>query len=148
MPLTVATLALAISAALSTGAPSAAANTIATSTPPQTVSGYVAQYFANEPIMISIAACESHDRQFDTNGNVYRGEVNHQDVGVMQINEHYHLTESQSLGYDIYTIQGNTAFAQYLYEKEGTAPWDSSSGCWDPSKSKPSSNTALATIAK
>jgi hypothetical protein len=148
MPLTVATIALALSAAFSTPTASASTIPVATSTPPQTVSQYVVDYFADEPIMIAIASCESHDRQFDTDGNVYRGEVNHQDVGVMQVNEHYHLKESQDLGYDIYSLAGNTAFAQYLYQKEGTAPWDSSSACWDKSKESPTTSTALATIAK
>ncbi len=91
---------------------------------------YIRQYFADEPIMIQIAKCESHFRQLDKNGDIHRGVVNDQDVGVMQINEHYHLDEATSTGYDIYTIEGNTAFARKLYEKEGTQPWSSSKACW------------------
>lgn len=137
MPLTVG-LALAVSAALNTNAPAA----VVPMPQAQTVQQYVQTYFAQEPIMIAIASCESHDRQYDTKGSVYRGEQNHQDVGVMQINEHYHLKTSQELGLDIYTIQGNVAYAQYLYEKEGTAPWVSSSPCW--SKSEAAKALALA----
>jgi len=48
----------------------------------------------------------------------------------MQINELYHADEAKALGYDIYTIQGNVAFARYLYDKQGTKPWMSSSACW------------------
>ena len=91
---------------------------------------YVRQYFADEPIMIQIARCESHFRQLDPNGDIHRGVVNNQDVGVMQINEYYHLAEAKKANYNIYTVEGNTAFARALYEKEGTAPWSSSEACW------------------
>ena len=91
---------------------------------------YVRNYFADEPIMIHIAACESHFRQLDKDGSVHRGVVNSADVGVMQINEHYHLDEAIKGNYNIYTLEGNTAFARALYEKEGTQPWSSSKPCW------------------
>lgn len=97
---------------------------------PANVKRYVADYFSDIPILADVAACESHDRQVDKNGNVIRGEVNHYDVGVMQINELYHADEAKALGYDIYTIEGNVAFARYLYDKQGTKPWMSSSPCW------------------
>ncbi|MEI7719932.1 MAG: hypothetical protein WCI89_01850 [bacterium] len=99
----------------------------------QTVKETVAAYFADVPIMVAISSCESHFRQYDVSGSVYRGEQNHQDVGVMQINEHYHLDVSKKLGYDIYTTEGNMAYARFLYEQEGVAPWMSSSPCWQRS---------------
>lgn len=91
---------------------------------------YVRQYFSDIPIMIQIAKCESRFRQLDPNGEVHRGDVNSADVGVMQINEHYHLSQSVEKNYNIYTLEGNTAYARYLYEKEGTTPWNSSKICW------------------
>ena len=100
----------------------------------QNVSRFVSDYFADIPILARIALCESRDRQYDSNGNVLRGEKNKHDVGVMQINELYHLDDSTNFGADIYTIQGNVAFARHLYEKQGAKPWMSSSACW----SKPS----------
>ncbi len=90
----------------------------------------VSQYFDDLQIMIDIARCESHFRQVDMKGNIFRGEKNRFDVGVMQINESYHLKESKKLGYDIYTLEGNMAYARYLYEKEGARPWLASSQCW------------------
>jgi hypothetical protein len=48
----------------------------------------------------------------------------------MQINEHYHSATAAKLGLDLYTIQGNVAYARYLYDKQGTAPWSSSQPCW------------------
>ncbi len=91
---------------------------------------YVRQYFADIPIMIQVARCESQFRQLDSDGEVHRGIVNSQDVGVMQINEHYHLDKSISENFDIYTIEGNTAYARGLYESQGTQPWSSSKPCW------------------
>lgn len=91
---------------------------------------YVRNYFSDTPILAEVARCESTFRQTDKNGNVIRGKVNSADVGVMQINEYYHLEKSQELGHDIYTIDGNMAYAKYLYEREGARPWMASSPCW------------------
>jgi len=91
---------------------------------------YVRQYFADIPIMIQIARCESRFRQLDNDGDIHRGRVNSSDVGVMQINEHYHLDTSLEGNFDIYTIEGNTAYARALYERQGTQPWSSSKPCW------------------
>lgn len=135
--------ALAVSAAL--GNPAAADSAIpASMAAAPTVRQYVTDYFADAPIMASIAECESHFRQFNTDGGVYRGKENNQDVGVMQINEHYHLDTSKKMDIDIYTLDGNLAYARYLYEKEGTAPWASSQGCWGASKN----SKLVATAAK
>jgi hypothetical protein len=108
-------------------------------TDPDNVKRFVTDYFADTPILATIASCESHDRQVDKNGKIVRGEVNHYDVGVMQINELYHADEAKKLGIDIYTLDGNVAFAKYLYDKEGAKPWMSSSSCWSKD-----SNTVIA----
>ncbi len=99
-------------------------------TDPKNVKEFVGDYFADIPILARIAGCESHNRQYDSNGNVLRGEKNKFDIGVMQINELYHSDDSKDLGLNIYTIDGNVAFAKHLYEKYGTKPWASSSACW------------------
>ena len=90
----------------------------------------VTQYFAETPILVDIARCESRFRHTDKQGNVLRGEITPADVGVMQINEKYHLETSKKLGYDIHTLEGNLAYAKYLYEKQGARPWLASSHCW------------------
>lgn len=95
-----------------------------------TTKDMVTLYFKDTPVLVSIAKCESTFKHLDKNGNVVRGKINKQDVGVMQINEKYHLKESEALGYDIYTLEGNMAYAKYLYEKKGSQPWVSSSACW------------------
>jgi hypothetical protein len=87
-------------------------------------------YFEDIPIMIDIADCESRFRQFTKSGNVLRGDENPSDIGVMQINEKFHLDTSKEFGISIYTLEGNLAYARKLYEKEGTRPWKPSFACW------------------
>lgn len=99
------------------------------------VARFVKDYFADTPILAKIAACESHNRQYNTRGEVLRGEQNTYDRGVMQINILYHLETAQKLGLDLNSIDDNVAYARYLYEKQGAKPWMSSSACW----SKPGS---------
>ncbi|MFZ2038787.1 MAG: hypothetical protein WAV11_02525 [Minisyncoccia bacterium] len=92
---------------------------------------YVREYYADQPILAEIAKCESTFRHFMSNGEVLRGIVNNGDVGVMQINERYHKDTATKLGFDLETIDGNLAYAKWLYDKEGTYPWISSSPCWN-----------------
>ncbi len=91
---------------------------------------YVRRYFKDIPIMIEIARCESTFRQLDDDGEVHRGRVVAQDVGVMQINEYYHLDQAQKKEINIYSLDGNLAYARDLYERQGTTPWNSSKPCW------------------
>jgi hypothetical protein len=116
-----------------TTTPSTATTTVASSTDsisPQDTMAFVKSYYSNEPVLIDIARCESTFRQYDANGNILRGKVNPADIGVMQINEKYQLEKAESLGYDIRTTAGNVAFAEYLYDTQGAAPWSASEPCW------------------
>jgi hypothetical protein len=79
--------------------------------------------------LASIARCESGGRQYNTDGTVLRGVVNSKDVGEFQINEKYHLVDSIRLGYDIYTQEGNRAYAEHLYRNQGVQPWKASAPC-------------------
>lgn len=81
-------------------------------------------------VMQNIAKCESGNEQFNKDGSVKRGVINPRDVGKFQINEIYHLGKAKELGIDIYTAEGNTEYAMYLYKNEGTTPWDWSKPCW------------------
>jgi transaldolase len=91
---------------------------------------YVKTAYASDPLLIDIARCESAFRQYDASGNILRGKVNPADIGVMQINEDYHLQKAESMGYDIRTTAGNVAYAKYLYDTQGAAPWTASAACW------------------
>jgi len=110
-----------------------ATTTEARFTDSKNIESYVKEQYADTPILVSIAWCESSFRQFDASGNVIRGKVDPSDVGVMQINEQYHADEAVKMGYNIYTVEGNVAFAKYLYQKYGAQPWANSSKCWDSS---------------
>lgn len=105
-------------------------STTTTLSQPITVEAYVREYFKDTPILSEIAKCESTFRQFDKNGDPLKGETNKGDIGVMQINKYYHEEDASKLGLDIYTLDGNLAFAKHLYEKYGSDPWVSSSKCW------------------
>jgi len=100
------------------------------SVPKKTVKEHVNEYFKEDPIMIKVAWCESRFRQYDKDGNLFRGIVNKSDVGVMQVNTYYHGKTAEKLGLDLSTLEGNLAYAKRLYEREGTTPWNSSSPCW------------------
>ncbi|MDE2213359.1 MAG: hypothetical protein KGJ34_02395 [Patescibacteria group bacterium] len=143
MPLTLG-LAMLVSAALGSTTPALTTPAPAPVLPEaQTVKQYVTAYFSDIPIMVDIARCESHFHQFGSDGEVYRGEINHEDLGVMQINDYYHGAEAKNLNLDLASIEGNVAFARYLYEKQGTTPWDSSKECWGPSQNGSSEQLAI-----
>jgi hypothetical protein len=99
-------------------------------TDPKEVESYLREEYAETPILIEVARCESHFKQYNLDGTVVRGKVDRADIGVMQINERYHGEKADDLGIDIYTVQGNVAFAKYLYGKYGSQPWSASAPCW------------------
>ncbi len=96
----------------------------------KTLEHYVREYYKDTPVLAEVARCESGFVHFTDSGKVLRGIKDNNDVGVMQINERYHLDRAKKLGYDIYSIEGNMAYAKFIYEKEGAAPWSASSKCW------------------
>lgn len=94
---------------------------------------YLRVAYKDTPILVEVARCESNFHQFDAKGNIIRGIVNAGDVGVMQINEKYHADMAKKLGMDLYTVDGNIAYAKHLYAEQGTAPWSASAPCWSKS---------------
>ncbi len=100
---------------------------------PLTLEEYIREYFKETPMLAEIAKCESRFRHFGTNGKVLRGELTAEDIGVMQINSFYHEDRAEKLGFDLHTLDGNLAYAKWLYNKESAAPWYSSSKCWQKS---------------
>jgi hypothetical protein len=112
--------------------------------PELTVKEYVNKYFSDIPIMVEVARCESQFRQHDKRGNTLKGAVNEFDFGVMQINEMYHGAKAKKLGHDLHSIEGNTAYARYLFEAQGVQPWISSSVCWKKTQAYTSYRTELA----
>lgn len=83
------------------------------------------------PILDRIAFCESHGHQLNPSGQVLlnvntNGTV---DIGKYQINS-IHEAEATKLGDDLFTLEGNTAYAKYIYANKGTGDWASSQKCW------------------
>lgn len=107
------------------------------------VENKVRNFFKDDPLLVEIAKCESHFRQYDKEGNLYRGKINKGDIGVMQINEYYHADKSQELGLNIETLDGNLAYAKYLYKKEGSKPWSASAPCWKQATAVSANEVAL-----
>jgi hypothetical protein len=95
----------------------------------KTTEQIIREEFADVPILIDIARCESRFRQFE-NGKVLTGVVDPRDTGVFQVNTYYHLATANKLGYDIFSLKGNMEYARWLYNKEGSRPWNASKGCW------------------
>lgn len=127
-------LILLLSATFAAPAPLSADTETELSQNPETVAAYVRKYYADTPILAEIGWCESRYRQWNPDGTVFIGKVNRHDIGVMQVNNLYHGEKATDLGFDIYSLSGNLAYAKYLYEKEGSKPWASSKACWGEKK--------------
>jgi hypothetical protein len=95
------------------------------------VEAAVRAYFADIPVMVEVARCESTFRHTLQDGSVLRGKVDNRDVGVMQINTGYHAVQAKKLGLNLLDINDNMAYARYLYNKQGTQPWSASAKCWN-----------------
>ena len=93
----------------------------------------VREYFADIPLMVEIARCESKFRQFGTDGNALQGKMVKEDTGVLQVNKTYHLKRANKLGYDLDTLAGNMAYSRLLHSEQGYWPWISSNPCWGKS---------------
>jgi len=125
-----ASIALAVSAFLTSSLESTDTLKIQPFGPAQTVEEYVRDYFADLPVMIAIAKCESQFRQTDKSGKLLKN-TNSSAIGVFQIMSSIHDANAEkNLGIDITTIEGNAAYARYLFEKSGTKPWNASKACW------------------
>lgn len=90
----------------------------------------VRSYFADIPVMIEVARCESTFRHQLADGSVLQGRVDPADTGVMQINKRYHEATATAMELDLDNLYDNMEYARYLYEKQGTQPWSASMPCW------------------
>jgi hypothetical protein len=98
------------------------------------IEAFLRKEFADTPILVEIARCESTFRHFDDEGKVVRGRIDKRDTGVMQINLYYHGDTAKKLNIDLYSLDGNVAYAKYLYGKYGSQPWSASAPCWGSSE--------------
>jgi hypothetical protein len=79
-----------------------------------------------------IIECESHGQQSARNYHAVVGV----DVGLFQLNIHYHLSRAASMGFNIYTSQGNLEYGFVLLKESNTKPWSWSRSCWDVDNEK------------
>lgn len=84
------------------------------------------------PVLDRIAMCESDNMHIGKNGQVVvHGNTNGSvDVGRYQINVQIWGQTATDLGYDIFTDEGNTNMAQWLFKNKGSEPWVYSKKCW------------------
>ena len=98
------------------------------------VEEYVREYFKDAPVMIDIARCESRFRQLDSTGKVLKNPTSTA-MGAFQIMASLHAKPAQdNLDLNIYSLEGNAAYARYLYERNGTRDWNASKHCWGKSQ--------------
>jgi hypothetical protein len=102
----------------------------------------VRTYFADIPVMIDIARCESQFRQYNPDGSVLHGGLGNDMIGLYQLYASIHATDALAMGDDINTPEGNMKYARYLYNDQGTDPWLSSRSCWGNSHIPEHSNSA------
>ena len=131
---------LAITLAAASGFLMSFGRTYAATDPNVGVQTQVQSYFANEPVMASIARCESGYRQFDPNGGILYGGTTGVMIGIFQIDSS-HYPQAISLGYDLDTVAGNMGYAAYLYGSQGTNPWMASFPCWGAGASSAASTS-------
>jgi hypothetical protein len=98
------------------------------------IEAYLRKEYADTPLLVEVARCESTFRHYTEDGKIVRGRINKSDIGVMQINTFYHGETAAKLKIDLYTLEGNVAYAKYLYSKYGAQPWSASSPCWSTSE--------------
>ncbi|MBX4188092.1 MAG: hypothetical protein KW793_03080 [Candidatus Doudnabacteria bacterium] len=91
--------------------------------PNSEVENKVRASFTDMPAMIGIAKCESGYRQFSADGSPLRGGSGKHYIGIFQIDENIHAAKAKDMAFDIYTIDGNIAYARYMFFKSGTNPW-------------------------
>jgi hypothetical protein len=95
-------------------------------------------YLKLAPKLKRICACESAGnpdaipQQYEADGvTVLTGRITPEDKGMCQVNEYYHGEQSRRMGLDLLDPHDNVAYANWLYEMEGTAPWSASRKCWN-----------------
>jgi len=82
----------------------------------------VLEMFSDDLIMVKIAECESGFRQFNDDGTVLTSK-NGLYIGVFQIDPKIHADYAKSLGWDVYALAGNLAYAKHLRAGSGYGPW-------------------------
>jgi hypothetical protein len=109
-----------VQADISTSTPQSVSQTPVSTLEPLSIKERIAKDFS--PHMAKVVECESHFRQFDSDGTVLLSPT--LDVGIFQINLKAHLKQSQKMGLDIINSEeDNYKYAKYLFDLYGEKPW-------------------------
>lgn len=93
-----------------------------------------AEWVSPEVVLAIIANCESGGRQFDDEGNLIKNPESTA-IGKYGIMASLHEERAKSMGLDIRTLEGNEAYANFLFSESGTKHWEvdpRSRACWEP----------------
>jgi len=88
-------------------------------------------FFKDNPIMISVARCESTFKQYDPRTGEVLKNPGSSATGAMQLMSSYHRAPAKDLGWDIDTLEGNLLYADEMYRTSGLVPWEASRHCWE-----------------
>lgn len=87
--------------------------------------------------LVPICSCESKQGKkgkpthFEKDGKtVLRGKINPLDIGMCQINLRWHGEAAKKKGLDLFKEEDNITYANHLYAKQGSQPWNWSKACW------------------
>ena len=77
--------------------------------------------FSQMPLVLQkVAICESGGKQHHANKKIVTGSAG--EKGMMQIHP-VHFSNAKRLGFNLDDPNGNMAYAMWLHEREGLAPW-------------------------
>ena len=90
----------------------------------------VREYFADIPLMIEIARCESGFYQYEPDGTALKNKQGSSARGVFQVMLYWHDEAALAMGFDVRTLDGNLGYARWLFLAQGSSPWEASADCW------------------
>lgn len=87
--------------------------------------------------LMRVCSCEStgspenEPQHFEKDGvTVLLGKHNPRDVGMCQINLDAHEKTAITMGLDLFKMDDNIRYANWLFSKQGLKPWRYSKTCW------------------
>lgn len=92
----------------------------------KTIRSFAVAYEIDEVLARRIIQCESQFNPYAIGVKAVVGT----DIGLFQINTHYHEETMNSMGLDIYDPEDNLKYGFMLLEKDGVRHWHASRSCW------------------
>lgn len=92
-----------------------------------------ASKYGLDPVLVQkIIACESQWNPKTVHPNIRQGTTTpwSYDIGLLQINDHFHEAEWDAQGLDMKNPKDNLEFGLKMMKQEGTTPWNWSKWCW------------------